>query len=172
MIAIHSINHIKTDKGWTEQQTKETGYHGKRSSQFSPLKSPIFRVKSSNLHSSGLVRLASQSSVFKKGNFSSLLSSHLRFLLSYNLPSSQGLIFKLPENLVTPPLISLSIKMWQYYLALLLPVFCTSNRGERGSTWASGATTASILNPSHYFDTWLGLDTDLVSVLRQLVRFT
>ena len=36
---------------------------------------------------------------------------------------------------------------------LLLPVFCTSNGGERGSSWASGATTASILYPSHYFNT-------------------
>ena len=41
-------------------------------------------------------------SVVKKGNAVSLLSSHLIFLLSYNLLSSQGLIFKLPENLVTP----------------------------------------------------------------------
>ena len=48
-----------------------------------------------------------KSSVFKTRKFSNLLSSHLRFWVSFDLLSSQGLIFKLPKHPVTPHLIQL-----------------------------------------------------------------
>ena len=77
-------------------------YHQELSSQLITLKSRIFLVKNSNLQSSGLVGLVAKSSVFKSRQFWNLLSSHLRFWWSFNLLSSQGLIFRLPKNPVTP----------------------------------------------------------------------
>ena len=77
-------------------------YHQQRSSQLITLKSRIFPVKNANLQSSGLVGLVAKSSVFKTGQFWNLLSSHLRFWVSFNLLSSQRLIFRLPKNPVTP----------------------------------------------------------------------
>ena len=78
-------------------------YHQEPSSQLITLKSQIFPVKNSNLQSSGLVGLVAKSSVFKNRQFWNLLSSHLRFWVSSNLLSSQGLILRLPKNPVTPP---------------------------------------------------------------------
>ena len=78
-------------------------YHQEQSSHLITLKSQIFPVKNANLLSSGLVGLVAKSSVFKLGNFCNLLSSHLRFWVSFNLLSAQRLIFTLPKNPVTPP---------------------------------------------------------------------
>ena len=78
-------------------------YHQEPSSQLITLKSQIFLVKNSNLQSSGLVGLVAKSSVFKPRQFWNLLSSHLRFWMSFNLLSPQGHIFGLPKNPVTPP---------------------------------------------------------------------
>ena len=79
-------------------------YQQDPSSQLITPNSQIFPVKNSNLQSSGLVGLLSKSSVFKTRQFWNLLSSHIRFWVSFILLSSQGLIFRLPKNLVTPPL--------------------------------------------------------------------
>ena len=88
-------------------------YHQEPSSQFITLMSQIFPVKNSNLQSSGLVGLVAKSSVFKTGKFWNLLSSHLRFWVSFNLLSSQGLIFRLPKNPVTPPCQDRNDYTWQ-----------------------------------------------------------
>ena len=77
-------------------------YHQEPSSQLITLKRQIFPVKNSNLQSSGSVGLVAKSSVFKTRQYWNLLSSHLRFRVSCNLLSSQGLIFRLPKNPVTP----------------------------------------------------------------------
>ena len=71
------------------------------------LGSPHLRVISSVLRPP-IFNLLAQLPIFslQKRQFFKSLSSHLRFLLSYNLSSSQGLIFKFPENLVIhPPII-------------------------------------------------------------------
>ena len=70
-------------------------------------KSRVFPDKNANLQfsglvGSGLVGLIAKSSVFKTRQFWNLLSSHLRFWVSFNLLSSQRLIFRLPKNPVTP----------------------------------------------------------------------
>ena len=79
------------------------------------LKSQIFPVKNANLRSSGLVGLVAKSSVFKLGNFCNLLSSHLRFWVSFNLLSSQRLIFRLSKNAVTPPAIPVANSVLLYF---------------------------------------------------------
>ena len=67
-------------------------YHQEQSSQLITHKSQIFPVKNSNLQFSGIV---AKSSVFKTRQLRSLLSSHLRFWVSFNHLSSQRLIFRL-----------------------------------------------------------------------------
>ena len=87
------------------------GYHQELSSQLITLKSQIFPFKNSNLQSYGLGGLVTKSSVLQTRQVWNLLSSHLRFWVSFNLLSfwvsfnllsSQGLIFRLPKNPVTP----------------------------------------------------------------------
>ena len=83
------------------------GYHQEQSSQLITLNSQIFPIKNANLQSSGLV---AKSSVFKTRQFWNLLSSHLRFWVSFNLLSSQRRVFRLPKNPVTPPLNQIDVK--------------------------------------------------------------
>ena len=64
------------------------------------LKNQIFPVENSNLWSSVLV--ANISSVFKTGQIWSLLYSHSRFWVSFNLLSPRRLIFRLHKSLVSP----------------------------------------------------------------------
>ena len=84
---------------WLIYKNKAGGYHGEQLSQFITLKSQIFPVQNSNLQSSASVAKSSACKIWK---FLSFLSPHLWFSVSYNLLSSQRLIFRLPENLVTP----------------------------------------------------------------------
>ena len=78
-------------------------YHQEQSSQLITPQSQIFPFKNAHLRPSGLVSPVAKSSVIKLGNFCNLLSSHLRFLVPFNLLSSQRLIFRLPKNPDTPP---------------------------------------------------------------------
>ena len=77
-------------------------YHQERSSQLITLKNQILLVKNLNLQSSSLVGWVAKFSVVKTRQFWNLLSSHLRFWVSFNLLSSQRLIFRLPKNPVPP----------------------------------------------------------------------
>ena len=70
------------------------GYHQEPSSQLITLKSWIFPFKNSDLQSSGLVGLVAKFSVF--------INRQIWKLLSFNLLSSNRLIFRLPKNPVTP----------------------------------------------------------------------
>ena len=77
-------------------------HHQELSSQLITHKSQIFPFNNSDLQYSGLDGLVAESSVFKTKQFWNLLSSNLRFWVSFNLLSSQRLIFSLPKNHVTP----------------------------------------------------------------------
>ena len=70
-------------------------YHQEPSSQSITLKSQVLPVKNVNLCSFGLVAKLLSS---KLGNFCNLLSSHIRFWVSFNPLSSQRLIFRLPNT--------------------------------------------------------------------------
>ena len=92
-----SKNNINTDWG---------RYHQKLSSQLITLKSQIFPIKNSNLQSSGLVGSDAKSSVFKTRQFWNLLSSHLRFWVSFNLISActRANLQYFPKTRLSPPL--------------------------------------------------------------------